>query len=127
MRYLLTNHDDVKTGACFCRPNSRHCPAYSRLTLARKAQRARLRRQAPADLMERLKTAFRCQCQHCGRFGDDQGIGVPYEYGYWMPDRIDSSRGYTPDNVTLACGMCNSRKGNRYVPVLSLAAVRWVL
>jgi 5-methylcytosine-specific restriction endonuclease McrA len=96
---------------------------------SRRNRKWRLARQGRAtDLRERLIRAFGPRCQYCGEYGDETGIpitdrGPGGHYHRWTADRIDPAGPYDPLNVTLACNLCNARKGHSWpdFPVPSLA------
>lgn len=46
-------------------------------------------------------------CTYCGDSTGVTGSGL---------DRLDSSKGYTPDNVTPCCRDCNVAKSDRFTP-----------
>lgn len=52
-----------------------------------------------------------CGCYYCGEMGSStlkyQGLELEYNW----PDRLDSSKGYEPENVIPCCSFCNSLKG----------------
>lgn len=69
-------------------------------------------------MLARLLAVFGPRCQYCGEYGDDIGIprtdrGPGGHYHRWTIDRVEPEKGYDPCNVTLACNLCNGRKGNR--------------
>lgn len=119
-----------KTYKCNCCAGNR-CPAYSRINWPLYQENKRLKAKASARefarlggktaVRERLTRAFDYTCQYCGTKGDASGCIHPnvdatarsFRGAPWNIDRIDSTRGYTFDNITLACGYCNSSKSNR--------------
>lgn len=76
--------------------------------------------EPPIDKTTFLDLLYR-DCTYCGtspanryesheRFGPVQYRGVPRIYRYTGLDRVNSSVGYTSDNVTPCCGKCNLAK-----------------
>jgi len=65
---------------------------------------------------EHAKSLFNGDCYYCGRpptritTPPDRAVAVDYAYN--GIDRIDSTRGYLPDNVVTACTRCNYAKRN---------------
>ena len=79
----------------------------------------------PALRLEAIE-AFGMQCQYCKAFGDEV-LGP--DGAAWNIDRIiPGSRGgtYAPENITLACTLCNKRKGAKLAPapeVVTMGAI----
>lgn len=69
---------------------------------------------------ETFRGLTKSNCAYCGKVPSQICKGsVPAKvngsYTYNGVDRLDSSRGYTPENVVSCCGVCNIMKNTKTV------------
>ena len=64
------------------------------------------------ELLEKLKETK----GSCGCCGTALVLGGGDKYTSPSAERLDNSKGYTPDNVVIACWGCNMTRGDRSVP-----------
>lgn len=88
------------------------------LVAARECRRGAARRGIPFDLTEAdLASLFPQACHYCGsppsRFVGTRVTNAFNRYSCNGIDRIDNTKGYSPDNVVPACWMCNRTKGTQ--------------
>ena len=99
-------------------------PKISDMDRGRKAVITRYKRAAKSrgfiwDLSDNQAVSLmESACFYCGSMGSctykivERAHFDSRQYLYNGIDRIDSSKGYTPDNVVAACAQCNYAKGN---------------
>ena len=123
--------DLVRCGALINEGTSKFGTALYRISCVGIPEYPKVSRQksCPRPLRQELILRFSQMCQYCRRTGDE---GKGPDGHHWCVDRIiPGSRGgnYTPDNITLSCRSCNSRKKDKaaaplFSGMLSLESAR---
>jgi hypothetical protein len=70
----------------------------------------RTRKWGPVELFLGFRAGFKCE--YCGL----DLLSAVDSYKLWEKDHIDPSGGDDPDNLALACLVCNSKLKNRWTP-----------
>ncbi len=80
---------------------------------------ARKRKAIPAVVRREIARRGDGSCTYCGKPGDiawyGQQVWFEHEIDHVIP--VDFGGPNTPENLVLACRMCNRRKGNKPVEV----------
>jgi len=130
---LASEINSGRIRSCGCLRKKRYAEAAENAVISAYKQRAKQTYKLPYALTkEQAHALFKSNCHYCGCGPSQEFKPHLYTHGAFIYngiDRIDSKKGYVPDNVVSCCGHCNhaklARTYDEFILWLKLIAKKW--